>query len=68
MINYKIVKDNKKFLIKELKTDKFVILANNEHEAKKWVQHLNMGGGFDGETPNFIINSINPLQRKSYLC
>lgn len=58
MINYKIVKENKMFLIKELKTDKYIISVNSEFQAKEWVKHLNMGGGFDGDTPSFISNPM----------
>lgn len=44
--------------IVELKSDQTIKDGMNEKEAKVMCRHLNLGGGFDGNTPDFFFNRI----------
>jgi uncharacterized protein YlbG (UPF0298 family) len=54
MINYKIVNKKNKFCVLETQTDQIVKVCDTVQKAKKYVKHLNLGGGFDGWSPSFI--------------
>lgn len=58
MINYKIVNKNNKFCILETQTNQIVKICDNQKLAKKYLKHLNFGGGFDGWSPSFMNNKI----------
>jgi len=61
--NYKIVEAENKTLyhIKEVKTEHIIKTFSNFSEARKFLTHLNKGGGFAGWSPNFIVKSYeNP--------
>lgn len=47
----------KRFIIKETKTHLYISEFDNYCEAKMELRRLNLGGGFDGFTPSFMINS-----------
>jgi hypothetical protein len=54
---YVIVPD--KWSITEKETG-FVIKENLDNvEARKLLRHLNLGGGFDGWTPNFFMKKVD---------
>ena len=52
-MNYKIVQDAKGYSVLEVPTDQVIETYNYHSDAKKMMKHLNLGGGFDGATPNF---------------
>jgi hypothetical protein len=54
MVNYKIVKEDKVFNVVETATEQVIKVLDSKPEAIKLVQHLNMGGGFDGFTPTYM--------------
>lgn len=58
MINYKIVNRGDKFCILETQTDQIVKICDDKKVAKKYLKHLNLGGGFDGWSPSFMNNKI----------
>lgn len=51
---YDILEGTTNQVIKSFPGDKFL-------EARAFMRHLNLGGGFDGFTPNFFLNSVEKL-------
>lgn len=56
--NYKIVEENNFFKVFEVPTDQVVKIFSDNKEARKFLRHLNLGGGFDGWTPTFFLKSV----------
>jgi len=52
---FNVIETTTKQVIKTFKTQK---------DAKEFMRHLNLGGGFDGWTPTFLLKNIG-LQSKS---
>lgn len=57
---YRLEKDHELGVVKivEVPTDQVIemfILESEIEEAKAMLKHLNMGGGFDGNTPAFFL-------------
>ena len=59
MMNYKIDKDHFGYNVIETGTDQIMKVCESHDEAKKLMKHLNLGGGFDGFTPNFFTKHQN---------
>ena len=55
MINYKIIEENSEFQVYESQTNQLICSSPNRTLAKEKVKHFNLGGGFDGWTPSFIL-------------
>lgn len=66
-MNYKLVEDeNKKiYYVKETTTDLNIEFFKDFSEAKKFMRHLNLGGGFDGFTPQFMVYKKSKLLNKN---
>lgn len=66
-MNYKLIEgENKKtFYVKETTTDLVIESFSNFTEAKKFMRHLNLGGGFDGFTPEFMVDKRSTLLNKN---
>lgn len=56
-LNYSIVERNKNFLVVETATNQPIKNFNNKDVARKFMRHLNLGGGFNGWTPKFFVAS-----------
>ena len=54
MLPYKIEKN----VVIETTTNQVIKKFENTEEAKKACRHLNLGGGFDGYTPNFFLKTF----------
>lgn len=54
--NYKIIEDKGVFNIWENTTEQVIRSFTDNTEARKFLRHLNLGGGFDGWTPTFFLN------------
>ena len=59
---YKLEKDHELGVVKIIETPtnqviEMFILESEMDKAKDMLKHLNMGGGFDGNTPSFFLNS-----------
>jgi len=67
MMNYKINEDKNKskFVVFETKTEQPIFEIADFSEAKKLMKHLNLGGGFDGWTPSFLLADFSNLINKS---
>lgn len=55
---YKLVENNNSYSIFEISTDQIVKSFNDKKEAKKFLRHLNLGGGFDGWSPSFFLRPV----------
>jgi len=55
MVKYKVVQEGQDFFIKEVQTDQLIMLLDSKKEAIQIVSKLNLGAGFDGFTPRFIL-------------
>lgn len=57
-MGYKVIEDSSKFNVveKRLETKEEIIIKSfaTKDEAKAFSRHLNLGGGFDGWTPDFF--------------
>lgn len=67
-MNYKIVeglflpesseKNCPVYSVLETKTEQIIQTFMQRDEAKGFLRHLNLGGGFDGFTPNFLLKKV----------
>ncbi len=58
-VDYKIVEKDGKFCVKEQATDYIIKTFDTREEAKKVMKFLNLGGGFGGWSPSFILRSTS---------
>ena len=56
---YKIVEQKNTYNIYEIATEQTVKTFTNYSEARKFLRHLNLGGGFNGWSPSFIFRPVN---------
>lgn len=56
-MNYKIVKTDgiEEYTVVETYTDQNIKKFDTHKAARALMRHLNMGGGFDGNTPPFFL-------------
>ena len=64
-MNYKIVSYPNKFDVLETSTSHIIGTYSLYKEAKDLLRHLNLGGGFDGNTPNFFMKKVKISAKKS---
>jgi hypothetical protein len=62
--NYVIENFSNHFLIKENKTDQYIISYDHKMHASSMCSKLNKGSGFEGETPAFMTNRIAQINTK----
>lgn len=55
MINYRTEKTGERHLVYEQHTRQTITSHPTAESAKALAKHLNLGGGFDGRTPNFMV-------------
>jgi hypothetical protein len=56
--NYKLIENNGVHCVYEVTTDQTIKTFLDQKEAKKFMRHLNLGGGFDGWTPTFFMRPV----------
>lgn len=56
MMNYKVFQRDDIFDVFETQTEQIIKSFNNTYDAKELARILNLGGGFDGFTPRFVLN------------
>ena len=54
-VQYKVIEAGGDFYIKEVNTDQVVMVLDSRDAAYKKAANLNLGGGFDGFTPKFLL-------------
>ena len=57
-MNYKIEEIEDQYCIIENRSESIIRKYSDKNKAKKFLRHLNLGGGFDGWTPNFFVKSL----------
>ena len=61
-MGYKVIENEKAFEVierrSETKEEYTIKRFTNKDDAKKFSRHLNLGGGFDGWTPDFFLIRI----------
>jgi hypothetical protein len=63
-MNYKMFNDFGSYKVLETTTEQTVGLFSTELEARKFLRHLNFGGGFDGWTPSFFLRDLSTYINK----
>ena len=58
-MDYKVIKNNGQYDIVETKTDHVINTFKTETEARVVSRMYNLGGGFAGWTPKFILNKVD---------
>ena len=53
-----IIEDNKRFYVQETSTGHIINISSSFKSAKKYLNFVKKGGGFDGWTPKFISNKL----------
>ena len=64
MMNYRVV-EGSNFTVVETATDLIIKTYKTLREAKSFMRHLNLGGGFDGFTPEFILKKVDYKPKKN---
>lgn len=49
------------FHVKETKTNQTIKSFKHFSDARRFMVHLNSGGGFDGNTPTFFLKNIGKI-------
>jgi hypothetical protein len=60
-MNYKTVQGEKNcsiYNVVETTTNQVIKTFKDHKDAKEFMRHLNLGGGFDGFSPTFILKSV----------
>lgn len=57
--NYFMTEKNGIFSINENATDQVIKTFTDMKDAKSFLRHLNLGGGFDGWTPTFLLKKFD---------
>jgi hypothetical protein len=55
-LDYKVVKVGEAYCVEEKATGYHINTFKKQEDAKKYMKFLNLGGGFAGFTPSFILN------------
>lgn len=58
MLNYKVVKQGKVYLVWENQTNQAIKAFTTKKEATDFARKYNFGLAFDGWTPRFVLNNI----------
>jgi hypothetical protein len=54
-MNYKVIENNSLFSVIETQTEQVISIFEQRADAKQLSKQLNLGCGFDGWTPTFIL-------------
>lgn len=58
MLNYVLTKDKRKYTVLETQTLQKIVVFKTKTQANGLMTHLNLGGGFDGFTPAFVLRKV----------
>jgi hypothetical protein len=64
-MNYKMLNDLGTYKVLEVATEQSVGSFETQTEARKFLRHLNLGGGFDGWSPAFVLRSMKTHLKKN---
>jgi hypothetical protein len=63
--NYVLEQYSGNYLIKEKKTDQYIMSTDHRMPALSMLSKLNKGSGFEGETPSFMVKNILQVNIKN---
>ena len=63
--NYVLETFCKNYMIKEKKTDQYIMSCDHKMPALSMLSKLNKGSGFEGETPSFMVKNILQVNIKN---
>jgi hypothetical protein len=63
-VNYKIKVTEKGVGVIETSTNQIIREFKGIDKARKFLRHLNLGGGFDGWTPSFLLRDFSKYINK----
>lgn len=55
---YKMIEDINTFGVYEIATEQVIKTFKDKTEARKFLRHVNLGGGFNGWTPTFFMRPL----------
>jgi len=64
-VDYKVIENDGFYCVQEKSTGHLIQEFNRIEDAKKLMKHLNLGGGFSGWTPEFIVRKTSSALNKS---
>ena len=64
-VDYKVIKIGETHCVEEKNTGYIIKSFDNQSDAKKYMKFLNLGGGFSGFTPEFMIRKPQPILNKN---
>lgn len=62
-MNYRVV-EGSNFTVVETTTEQIINTFSTMKEAKNYMRYLNLGGGFDGWTPQFMLKKVVETTKK----
>lgn len=63
-VNYSTIEVGRSYVVEEKQTGHYVYVADTKEQARKMMKHLNLGGGFDGFSPRFVVDGLNSKLNK----
>jgi len=63
-MNYRVVEGNT-YTVVETATEQIIKTFKTLKEAKSYMRSLNLGGGFDGWTPQFMLKKVADIPQKA---
>jgi len=63
-MNYRVVEGNT-YTVVETATEQIIKKFDTLKEAKSFMRYLNLGGGFDGWTPQFMLKKVADIPQKA---
>ena len=57
-MSYRMFENDKKFFVLETATDQIIRKFTSKSDAKSFMRHLNLDGGFAGWTPSFFLKEV----------
>lgn len=62
-MNYRVV-EGSNYTVVETTTEQIINTFSTMKEAKNYMRYLNLGGGFDGWTPQFMLKKVVETTKK----
>lgn len=63
-MNYRVIEGNT-YTVVETATEQIIRKFKTLKEAKSYMRSLNLGGGFDGWTPQFMLKKVADMPKKT---
>lgn len=64
-MNYSVKEIDNVYCVYEKPTEQIIREYYDKQEAKRFIRHLNFGGGFDGNTPTFFLKNFEKSKQNN---